>query len=68
MTVLVNVFQTLVGLFVEDGSLALAITAIVLLSGIIAILLPDMPLAAGGLLLVGSLGVLFGNVMKAARR
>jgi len=68
MTVLVNVFQTLVGLFVEDGSLALAITAIVLLSVIIAILLPDMPLAAGGLLLVGSLGVLFGNVMKAARR
>jgi hypothetical protein len=68
MTVLVNVFQTLVGLFVEDGSLALAITAIVLLSGIIAILLPDMPLAAGGLLLVGSLGVLFANVMKAARR
>jgi hypothetical protein len=68
MTVLVNVFQTLVGLFVEDGSLALAITAIVLLSGIIATLLPDMPLAAGGLLLVGSLGVLFANVMKAARR
>ena len=68
MTVLVNVFQTLVRLFVEDGSLALAITAIVLLSGIIAILLPDMPLAAGGLLLVGSLGVLFANVMKAARR
>ena len=68
MTVLVNVFQTLVGLFVEDGSLALAITAIVLLSGIIAILLPDMPLAAGGLLLVGSLGVLFANVMKSARR
>jgi hypothetical protein len=58
----------LVGLFVDDGSLALAIIVIVLLSSIFATLMPDLPLAAGAVLLVGSLGVLFANVMKAAQR
>jgi hypothetical protein len=58
----------LVGLFVDDGSLALAIIVIVLLSSIFATLMPDLPLATGAVLLVGSLGVLFANVMKAAQR
>jgi hypothetical protein len=55
-------------MFVDDGSLALAIIVIVLLSSIFATLMPDLPLAAGAVLLVGSLGVLFANVMKAAQR
>jgi hypothetical protein len=58
----------LVGLFVDDGSLALAIIVIVLLSWIIATLMPDLPLATGPVLLIGCLGVLFANVMKAARQ
>jgi hypothetical protein len=36
MTMLVIAFRMLVGLFVDDGSLALAILVIVLLSGIFA--------------------------------
>jgi hypothetical protein len=60
--------DALVGLFVDDGSLALAIIVIVLLSSIFATLMPDLPLATGAVLLVGSLGVLFANVMKAAQR
>jgi hypothetical protein len=68
MTMLANAFRMLVGLFVDDGSLALAIIAIVLLSWIIATLMPDLPIAAGAVLLVGSLGALFANVMKAAQR
>jgi hypothetical protein len=68
MTMLVTCFRMLFGLFVEDGSLALAIIVIILLSSIFATLMPDLPLAAGAVLLVGSLGVLFANVMKAARR
>jgi hypothetical protein len=68
MTMLVTAFRMLVGLFVDDGSLALAIIVIVLLSSIFATLMPDLPLAAGAVLLVGSLGVLFANVMKAAQR
>ena len=68
MTMLATVFKMLIGLFVDDGALALAILVVVLLSGILASLMPDMPLAAGAVLLVGCLGALFANVMKAAQR
>jgi hypothetical protein len=66
MTMLATVFRTLLGLFVDDGALALAIIVIVLLSGIFAALFPDSLLAAGALLLFGSLIVLIADVMKAA--
>jgi hypothetical protein len=68
MTMLVAALRALLGLFVDDGSLALAILVIVLFSWIFSTLMPDMPLAAGAVLLIGCLGVLFANVMKAARR
>jgi hypothetical protein len=67
MKILVTASQTLVGLFVDDGSLAVAILVIVLASGIFSILMPDMPLVAGAILLIGCLTVLFANVMKAAQ-
>jgi hypothetical protein len=66
MNMLAATIRMLVALFVDDGSLVLAIAAVVLLSWIIATLMPDFPLAAGAVLLVGCLGVLFANVMKAA--
>ena len=68
MTMLATAFRMLVGLFVDDGSLALAIIATVLLSEILISLMPDKPLVPGAVLLVGCLGVLFANVMKAAQR
>jgi len=68
MNILVNASQALVGLFVDDGSLALGIIATVLLSGILTSLMPDKPLVPGAVLLVGCLGVLFANMMKAAQR
>lgn len=55
-------------MFVDDGSLALAILVIVLLSGIFATLMPNAPLVAGAVLLIGCVAVLFANVMKAAQR
>ena len=61
-------FQMLVGLFVDDGSLALAIIIIIVLSWIVGIMIPGVPLATGAVLLVGCLGVLFANVMKAAQQ
>jgi len=67
MTLLVTVSRMLLGLFVDDGSLALAILVIVLVSGVFSTLMSNMPLAAGAVLLIGCLGVLFVNVMKAAR-
>jgi hypothetical protein len=68
MIILVSVWRELAGLFVDDGALALAIVAVVLLAGILAILMPDIPLAAGAILLFGCLGVLFSNAVRAGQR
>ncbi len=68
MTMLATAFRMLIGLFVDDGSLALAIIVIVVISWIFATLMPNMPLATGAVLLIGCLGVLFANIMKAAQR
>src|SRR5262245_48712136 len=59
MTSLVTAARWLLGLFVDDGSLALAILVIVLLSWTFSTLMSDMPLAAGAVLLIGCLCVLF---------
>ena len=58
MTMLVTTFRLLLGLFFDDGWLAMAIILIVLLSWLFSTVLPDMPLAAGAVLLIGCLGVL----------
>ena len=68
MNMLVAVFRELVGLFVDDGSLALAILAVVVFAGVLATLMPEFPLAAGAILLFGCLGVLLANVTRAAQR
>jgi hypothetical protein len=68
MNVLIAVLRELIGLFVDDGSLALMILAVVMLAGVLATLMPDFQLAAGALLLFGCLGVLLANVARAARR
>jgi hypothetical protein len=60
--------RQVVGLFVDDGSLALEIVAVVVLAGIFATVFPEVPLAAGGILLIGCLAALFGNVATAGRR
>jgi hypothetical protein len=56
------------GLFVDDGSLALAILSVVAIAAIVAALVPAMPLIAGATLLLGCVGVLLVNVMRARRR
>jgi hypothetical protein len=68
MKALKAVFRELAGMFVEDGSLALEIVAVVVLAGVLAGLLPESPTVVGGILLVGCLGVLGANVARAARR
>ena len=67
MSALMSVLRQLGGLFVEDGSLALAILSIVALSAVLALLMPRVSLAAGGILLFGCLGVLLANVIRAAQ-
>ncbi len=68
MSVLIAALRELIGLFVDDGSLALMILAVIMLASILATLMPDLQLAAGAILLFGCLGVLFANVARAARR
>jgi hypothetical protein len=68
MNMLIAVLRELIGLFVDDGSLALMILVVVMLAGILATLMPDFQLAAGAVLLFGCLGVLLANVARAARR
>jgi len=63
-----NVLHELFGLFFDDGWLAPAILGVVLLAAAVAAFAPGLPLAAGGVLLFGCLGVLFGNVVAKARR
>ena len=68
MNMLTAVVRELFGLFVDDGALALGVCAIVLLAALSTVLIPDRPLATGGLLLLGCLGVLMMNLARAARR
>jgi uncharacterized membrane protein YdjX (TVP38/TMEM64 family) len=68
MKMLADMLRELAGLFVDDGALALAIVAIVVLAGIVAAMMPGVPLVAGAILLFGCLVVLVLNVAKAARR
>ena len=68
MTALTVLLKELIGLFVDDGALALAIAAIVVLAGISAALIPGDPAVTGTILAVGCLAALFVNVMRAGKR
>jgi uncharacterized membrane protein YdjX (TVP38/TMEM64 family) len=65
MTALTNVLRELAGLFVDDGAFALVIIAVVVLTGVVATLLPEVPLVAGGILLFGCLAALLSSVARA---
>jgi hypothetical protein len=68
MNVLRAVGRELLGLFVDDGALALAILGVVVVAAISAALVPNIPMATGGILLLGCIGVLSMSVARAARR
>jgi hypothetical protein len=64
---LIAALRELAGLFVEDGALALAIVAVVVVAGLVAALAPAASWLSGLVLLCGCLGVLVGNVAMAKR-
>ena len=68
MTILRLILRELVGMFIDDGSLAtLALVLIVAITAAVKLLaLP--PLAGGVLLLLGCLAILLYSVRRAARR
>jgi hypothetical protein len=59
--------RELLGLFVENGALALQIVGLVVTAGILAALFPGRPLVAGMVLLAGSVGTLLLSVGRAGR-
>jgi hypothetical protein len=67
MITLTNMLRELAGLFVDDGALALAIIAVVGFAGMVVTLMPQASLAAGAVLLLGCLGVLFSSAVIAGR-
>jgi hypothetical protein len=66
MKTLASIFREVAGLFVDDGLLALSISAVVVLAAIVSTFAPDVPIAAGVVLLVGCLIALLSNVMRAS--
>jgi hypothetical protein len=65
---LIAPLREILGLFVEDGALALAIIAVVVIATIVAAFAPAAAWLSGLILLLGCLGVLVGNVTTAMRR
>jgi hypothetical protein len=62
-----QVLREVVGLFVDDGALAIAILAVVAAAAAVAVLAPGT-IAAGLTLVIGCVAVLIVNVLRAARR
>ena len=67
MNILVAASQTLVGLFVDDGALAIAILMVVLFSGVLFNSDARYAACRWRCASIGCLAVLFANVMKAAQ-
>lgn len=65
MNLVVSVLREVAGLIVDDGSLALAVVAVVAFAWIFSVLMPEIPLGTGAILLFGCLGVLLVNVARA---
>ena len=65
MKTLTGMARELIGLFVDDGMLAVAIIAVIVIAAIVARLTPGT--TAGVVLLAGSLLVLLANVMAVQR-
>lgn len=63
-----NFLRELYGLFVDDEMLAIGALVIVVLAGGAALLLPSLPLLAGAILLIGSIGILVASVLRRASR
>jgi hypothetical protein len=67
MSWMTDVWREVAGLFVDDGWLAAAILVVIAIAAAIS-RLPGASLAAGSVLLIGCLAVLFANVVRAAQR
>ncbi len=68
MNLLSGAARQLFKLFVDDGSLALTIIAIVAFAALLSLAAPEFARAAGAILVFGCAGALLGNVFRSGRR
>jgi endonuclease/exonuclease/phosphatase (EEP) superfamily protein YafD len=68
MNTLNALVDEVLGMFVDDGSLAIAILVVVALAGWVSLRFENASAVVGALLLVGCLAVLIENVVRTARR
>jgi hypothetical protein len=68
MRTLTAILREVASLFVDDGTLALAILAVVAIAAFLATVLKVSALAVGLVLLGGCVAVLIENVIRTARR
>ena len=68
MTIVRDVLDALVGMFLGDARLSAAILAVVAVAAGLIDLAPVNPLIGGGVLLFGCLAVVVATVWRAARR
>jgi hypothetical protein len=68
MTMLKEIAAELIGMFMGDARLTLAVLAVVASAAALINLAGVDPLGAGAILLVGCLGLLIENVHRSARR
>jgi hypothetical protein len=62
-----TVIRELIGLFVDDGALAIAILGVIAFAALVAAAVPGMPLAAVAILVLGCSVVLLINILRASR-
>jgi hypothetical protein len=67
MTMIKEIIAELIGMFMGDARLTLAVLAIVAGAAVLIEIAGVDPLGAGGVLLVGCLGLLIENVHRSAR-
>jgi hypothetical protein len=65
MKMLSEILKELIGLFVDDGLLAIEIVVVVVVAAGASYVLPQQSLATGAILLFGCLGALLMNVRRA---
>ena len=64
MSILKALIGEIIGMFVDDGSLALAIVAIAAVSYLLSTIVPEHLLVAGGFLYIGCLVALVENCFR----
>ena len=68
MRTIVEILRSLIGLFLDDEFLAIAIIGVVLMTALLVLVLGVQSAAAGCFLLGGNLAVLTASVLRAAGR